>query len=165
MIEFRMIDSASNEVRRMAELYVKVFAGPPWFETWDIEGVVTDFCNEIQKPQARCLTLIENETLIGFTWGYEVVVELELGTHLEAPGLHLRRTGRYFYVDECGIDPDHQGRGFGTLLVRKLFRQQPCKKVLLRTKENSPMHHIIERMGGTVVQSISKHRVIMELFL
>lgn len=165
MTAFRMTNMTPEEVALIAQCYVETFAGAPWFETWEHDHVVKDFTNEMQRPSATCFAAIEHGSVIGFTWGYWIESGSELDDHVDAPGLHEHCVGEFFYLDECGVSPQHQARGVGTRLIRELFRHQPYGNVLLRTKRGSPMQHMIEKMGGLVIQSISDDRIIMRLSL
>lgn len=134
-------------------------------ECWPRSQVLSDFYHEMQKPNALCLAIGENERITCFAWGYEITIDQQIDAYLEAPGLSRLISGTYFYLDEVGVLPEYQGRGIGTKMTAWICRAQKQKKILLRTKKGSPMAHIIERMGGRTLLNISKGRVIMELDL
>jgi len=137
----------------------------PLVEYWPADRVTTDFHNEMQNSAAACVVAEEDEVIIGFAWGYQVTSSPELSEKLEAPDLHEKIAGDYFYLDECAITPDHQGRGIGNKLVRYIIGEQSHDRILLRTKAGHRMHSIITHLDGEVVMDISEDRVIMGLRL
>ncbi|MDP2630552.1 MAG: GNAT family N-acetyltransferase [Candidatus Uhrbacteria bacterium] len=151
-------------VAQIAKVYQTAFAGPPWYETWVIETIASDFTNEMNRPGAICVVAqIEND-VVGFAWGYTVSSDdPNLDNHLDAHGTHVTLSGDYFYLDECALAPDHQGKGVGKHLVRAIFAAQQHKEVLLRTKDGSRMCNLIKQMGGEIIQNISEERVIMRV--
>lgn len=54
--------------------YQRVFAGPPWFETWETEQVRSDIRTELSKDSSCWIALDRTQPLadavIGFAWGY-----------------------------------------------------------------------------------------------
>lgn len=131
-------------------------------EYWPISQIVADFYREIGKPGALCFVAKRRE-VIGFTWGYDVSISSQLAAELEAPELGHHLAGEFFYLDECALALSHQGQGIGKQLVEQIFRAKAQERVLLRTMGNSRMYQIIKKLGGTVVQEISRGRVIMQL--
>lgn len=132
-------------------------------EYWPVSKVTLDFYAEMEKPGALCAVAHEMDCVFAFAWGYLVRAGQELDVHLEAEGLHNVLEGDFFYLDECAVHPAAQGQGMGKNLVRYIFGQQPQKKVLLRTMDNSRMCSLIKHMGGEIMQKISRDRVIMQL--
>lgn len=132
-------------------------------ECWPRAQVLADFYREMQKPNALCLAMGEDEKMTCFAWGYEITVDQEIDAHLSAPGLSQMISGTYFYLDEVGVLPEYQGQGIGTKMTSWICSAQKQKKILLRTKKDSPMHRIITKLKGRVLLEISNNRVIMEL--
>jgi ribosomal protein S18 acetylase RimI-like enzyme len=168
-MQIRIVDPSVDVdiVAAIPELYIRVFEGPPWFEVgmWRPEQVKADFRREMGKENAICVVAMSEQKVVGFAWGYSVYLDEALCTHLDAQGLHDLIDGRFFYLDECGVDPAYQGRKIGSHLIDHIFRSQQHDRVLLRTKRNSPMRHIIMKRGGKIEMSISKKRVMMTLAL
>ncbi len=134
-------------------------------ECWPRSQVVSDFYREMAKPNALCLAIMKEGKIICFAWGYERTIDQKIDDALEAPGLHQLLSGTYFYLDEVGVLPEYQGKGIGTKMTAWICRAQKQKKILLRTKKDSPMFHIVRKMGGRTILKISKSRVIMILEL
>jgi len=134
-------------------------------EYWPINQVVSDFYGEMRKTGAICLVAYEDSSLVGFAWGYQVVVDQKLAQHLEAPSLERSVSGCAFYLDETAVLPKYQKRGIGTELVHRIFVARSEPTLLLRTLRGSPMHHLVEEMGGRIVFGISRGRVMMEIKL
>lgn len=132
-------------------------------ERWPISRVISDFYHEMKKPDPICVIARSDTRIIGFAWGYSVISGSDLDTHLDAPGLHESLCGRYFYLDECAVDPDYQGQGVGKMLFRDILGRKDEDRVILRTKNCSPMFHLTEREGGRTIRHISDERVIMHL--
>lgn len=147
----------------IALAYQQSFAGYPWYESWEIDNIVSDFEKEMRKPEAICLVAEINNRVIGFTWGYKVFSGYKLDVHLDAPDLHNKLDGEYFYLDEVAVIPGYQKKGIGRKLVTQIFDAQAHRNVLLRTKLEGPMFKLIIKMGGETIQHISRDRVIMKI--
>ena len=131
-------------------------------EFWPAEVVLSDFQKEMKKPKAVCFVALENSSVVGFVWGYEVKREVSLSTYLDAPDVHTCLTEEhYFYLDECAVEPTMQRKGAGKLLIKEILSKQECEHILLRTLNDSPMRAIISKFGGSILQHSSRERVIM----
>lgn len=130
---------------------------------WLTDTIISDFNREMTKHGAICIVAKLDEKIIGFTWGYNVQSNLELDSHLDAPDLHQRHRGEYFYLDEVAVVPDYQKKGIGKKLVTRIIGRQAHEQILLRTKEEGPMFNLVIKMGGQVIQRISRDRVIMKI--
>ncbi|MCL2006986.1 MAG: GNAT family N-acetyltransferase [Treponema sp.] len=85
---------------------------PEWF---GIEESLIEYVNTVS--QYPFIAAFDNEDCIGFFSGK----------------IHYNRTGD-IYV--CGIDPNYQGKGIGTLLYRELenyFLKNKCEYVIVKT--------------------------------
>ncbi len=128
---------------------------------WPMSKVVSDFYNEMQKPEAICVVVEEGAYVVGFAWGYRVTANPELNEELDAPGLSDLINGDYFYLDECALEPAFQGVRIGRMLIRRIFEEKLQKRVLLRTLNDSSMYSLAKRFGCETVKCISRGRVIM----
>ncbi|MBI4599742.1 GNAT family N-acetyltransferase [Candidatus Uhrbacteria bacterium] len=158
----RIDPTQTTVVEQIARVYREAFGGAPWYETWDIETIKKDFSNEMKRRGAVCVVAQIEAEVVGFAWGYTISTpDPALEEHLDAPGIHNALYGNYFYLDECAVTPSQHGRGIGKKIVQAIFAEQKHAQALLRTKDGSPMFHLIARMGGNVIQRISGERVIM----
>lgn len=130
-------------------------------EYWPTSKVITDFYREMKKPDPVCVVAQEKNVIVGFAWGYNVSASPDLDQHLDAPGVHTLLQGDFFYLDECALTPPYQGKGIGKILVDNIFHEQKQKQILLRTMNHSRMFNVIKQKGGSVIQHISRDRVIM----
>jgi len=130
---------------------------------WPAYKVIQDFYKEVLKPNAICVLARCDEGIVGFAWGYQMEMNDEASSHLEAPHIHERLHGTYFYVDEVAVLLPYRGKGVGKNLVETLIEDQQRGRILLRTLHESPMEKLVCGMGGTIVQSISEGRVIMAM--
>ncbi len=137
----------------------------PLVEFWPRSRVMTDFYKEMAKPGAICVVAENSRGVEGFAWGYDIAFEPEIDQHLDAPGIHRIFGGEAFYLDECAVTPAGQGNGVGKMLVTSIFAMQGHTLVMLRTKENSRMYRLIQKIGGTAIMRISHGRVIMTCHL
>lgn len=132
---------------------------------WPTDTIISDFNKEMAKPGAICVVAKVDKEIIGFTWGYNVLCSPELDDHLDAPNLHKRHDGEYFYLDEVAVAPDYQKNGIGRKLVARIIGEQSQKQILLRTKEDGSMFNLVVKIGGEVIQRISRYRVIMKIII
>lgn len=132
-------------------------------EYWPKDKVISGFYLDMKKPDPICIVAKSDEQVIGFAWGYRVSANPELDVHFEAPNLHQSLQGDFFYLEECALRSDCQGRGIGKLLVSHIFREQQQGQALLITMNDSRMCNLTKHMGGEIVQHISRGRVIMKL--
>jgi ribosomal protein S18 acetylase RimI-like enzyme len=158
------LDSAFQGVRilEMATVYQEVFGGEPWNEFWPIDQIVSDFKTEMLKTDAVCYLALEQDKIVGFTWGYKRLVNEKIDEELESPGLADVIIWRnYFYIDEVAVLSAYRGQGVGRNLVINLCRNSGFLPILLRTKNNSAAYNMFIGLGGKVVLNISRERVIM----
>ncbi|MDD4625211.1 MAG: GNAT family N-acetyltransferase [Candidatus Pacebacteria bacterium] len=191
----KIIPSQKGALEDIASVYQKTFGSDPWNEGyrcpvcekvfplsckekecpscakaileeyWPIEKIISDFLTEMAKPKSLCLAALANGKIIGFAWGYEIIVDPSIDLRLEAPGLHQLASGVYFYLDEAAILPPFQNKGIGKKLIQRIFMEQNQSNILLRTLNGSRMFQIIQKMDGKPALLISRDRVIMTLDL
>ena len=128
---------------------------------WPTYKVIQDFYKEMVKPNAVCVFAKSDEGLVGFAWGYQMELNAEASSYLEAPRIHECLHGGFFYIDEVALLLPYRGKGIGKNLVQAITQGKEKERMLLRTLHESPMHKLVEGMGGTIVQHISEGRVIM----
>jgi len=132
-------------------------------EFWPESKVIADFYQENIKGNALCLVIEEKKQIVGFVWGYGMDISPKTATKIEAPELANTYRREVFYLDECGVLPEFQGRGYGKAMVQRILAEQPYDILILRTLENSVMRRLIENLGGEKILSIFEGRIIMKL--
>ncbi len=137
----------------------------PLVECWPINQIISDFNNEMAKPESICVLAKSDDKIVGFAWGYVVNVDQSLSEHFGAPDLYRLISGNFFYLDEIAVLVEYQGIGIGMRLLRNLLQKQSQPKVLLRTLDESVMCHLARKMGGEIACSISRGRIMMTFSL
>lgn len=153
---------ANFPLTEKAKVCPKCFSAP-LVEYWPTAKVVTDFYQEASKPNFICLALSMKSRIIGFTWGYSIIINKDSAKKLDAPGLEKLITDKFFYIDEVAIIPSRQGHGLGRKLFESLLKNIKNEKIILRTKNNSIMSNLTKQFGGEIIKKISNKRVIIKL--
>lgn len=135
----------------------------PMVPYWPTEKVMGDFYREMGKRDAVCLVAKDGEEVIGFAWGYKIEMNESTNKNLEAPRLHIMRTGCIPYLDEVAVSPPYRRKGVAELLVRTFCGYQDGQPLLLRTLGDSPMSRLVDKMNGLILLCISQKRVIAEI--
>jgi len=133
-------------------------------EYWPTSKVTSDFYREMEKPEALCFVAKDDDAIVGFIWGYRMVVDEHIDDHLESPGLSQLIDGSFFYLDDAAVIPEYQGKGIGKQLVARMIQEQPQKNILGRTLDQSRMFRILTGFNGKTVLHITRNRVIMAIF-
>jgi GNAT superfamily N-acetyltransferase len=134
-------------------------------EFWPAEKVASDFACEMKKPGALCFVAKDEDRVVGFIWGYRIVIDEHIDDYLESPGLSRLISGTFFYIDDVAVAPKYQGRGIGKELVARVLHESAGRNILARTLDQSRMFHILERLHGKTVLRITRDRVIMAVSL
>ncbi len=132
---------------------------------WPTEKVVSDFYQEMKKEASVCLVAYLDSEIVGFAWGYKIIMCENTDKYLGFLGLNQKLgEGEFFYLDEVGIKPNNQCKGFGRKIIEHIFHQQNEKNILLRTMIDSQMYFLIKKMGGENVLSLpGSKKIIMTL--
>jgi GNAT superfamily N-acetyltransferase len=130
---------------------------------WPTSKITSDFYREMARPEALCIVAKDGDNVVGFIWGYRMVVDEHIDDHLEAPGLSRLISGEFFYLDDAAVIPEYQLQGLGKKLVARMLQMQSRKKVLARTLDQSRMFRILADFNGKTVLRITRDRVIMAL--
>lgn len=133
-------------------------------EYWPTAKVISDFYSQTLQRGSLCFIAHEKNVVLGFAWGYPLVLSKESALHLDAPDLENQDIDhRFFYLDECAVLPKYQKLRIGRQLVESMLEHQPFDSLILRTKADSPMSHLIESLSGKTLLRISQDRIIMEI--
>ncbi len=130
-------------------------------EYWPFNTVVTNYYTDMSKNDSISLIALKSDDVTGFAWGFQIEINNELEALIDAKGLGRIVQGQFFYLAECAVLPDKQNKGMGRRILDRLFKIQKYDQVLLRTLQGSVMQHLIEKMGGRIIQNITQNRVIM----
>jgi len=156
----RLVRLAQAEKDEVADLFARVFAGPPWFEVKKCSQCSEAYGkdDDLERfhdgdPCRRCgapLNLVDywrggpalevyedalahpgfigmgardgEGRLVGITWGYPVPETDTPSVHFGAVAQLLRERrldpAQTFYAAETGVDPDYQGLGVGSRIMR-----------------------------------------------
>jgi len=166
-LKFREIEEKDR--KEIAELYCRVFAGKPWFESWTLEGALEVLDNAHKKESFLGVIAILENKIVGFSFGYRLpekstenvafakVRELFKSKEIESDNV--------FYGAETGVDPELQNKGIGTEMFdyrMKLVRSKGYSGVASRTI-NLAMVRVYEKVFGKKnVQEIFKDPVKSE---
>jgi GNAT superfamily N-acetyltransferase len=134
-------------------------------EYWPASKVTSDFNREMGKPEALCLVAKDEDAIVGFIWGYRIVIGDHVDDYLESPGLSQLVSGPFFYLDDAAVIPEYQCQGIGKKLVAQMLRIQPEKNILARTLDGCRMFRILTDFRGETVLHITRNRVIMVISL
>jgi GNAT superfamily N-acetyltransferase len=135
-------------------------------EYWPTSKVISDFYREMKKPEALCLVAKNDDgKVVGFIWGYKIVVGDHIDDYLEAPGLSRLVSGEFFYLDDAAVLPEYQRKGIGKNLIAHMLQMRPRKNILARTLDQSQMFRILTDFNGKTVLRITRNRVIMAISL
>lgn len=153
MIE--ILNFQPNYVTQVADLYDRVFTGPPWFDPpLGQEEAVKYIQKELGKTLAIALLALNENLPVGFAWGYQLTTSDFADSKYNNPDskqlvLKSLPSLNYFYISEIGIDPaetkigpKYRGKGYATTMATQL--SQGRIPLLMRTIENSPMRKIAE---------------------
>lgn len=122
-----------KDLRQLIRLYQQAFAEPPWNETWSDEDVEKDLRFALSQSQPIVLVAMDNETLVGTSWGYKLPLE-------KFPFLRGRVNPSCSYMDEMAVNAQIRQQGIGKMLGNAYFteaRQQKIPEIVLRTDERN----------------------------
>lgn len=114
--------------REVAELYPEIFKEEPWKEEYRHEEVIMLMGEQCDGPRPSIMLAyvkygLRHRKAFGFTWMYEIFKDdLKEGTRFSPKLIFLfKGRKRVFYHQEIGIKKEHQRKGFGTKLMKKII--------------------------------------------
>ena len=89
-----------SEIEDFIDIYVKIYSGPPYNETWTPPGreVLADV---LKRSKGYCFRAVEKGRTLGI---------IMCSVSKWNDGIHL-------YIDDLAVDPSHEGTGIGNGLV------------------------------------------------
>ena len=125
---------APEDIPRLADLYVAVFAGPPWNEVWERQWAVDRLDTICAFPGFSGLVAEDGETPVA-----------------AAVGRILPFKGRdEFDLIDFWVDEASQGQGIGTALLSVLethLRSKGCVFCTLMTARETPAERFYSKQG------------------
>jgi ribosomal protein S18 acetylase RimI-like enzyme len=133
---------SENDITECSKLYIKVFSGDPWNETWKME-----------KAQARLTNFFKSQGFIGLLAESDKKI-LGFITGNSEPF----RLNDMFYLREMCIKPDLQRSGIGIKLyceLEKILTEKKIWSVYLITQRNIPASQFYQKMGFTISEEMA----------
>ena len=134
-MEEKLISLDESRVEQMADLFKKAFAGEPWNDDWSDRSQLLEYVKEISGGR--------NALNYGLVRG-EKIVAMALGM------VRHWWEGTNYNIEELCVDPDFQGQGIGTRLL-KLVEEDVKKKgfhgIFLQTDSDKPAFKFYEKNG------------------
>ena len=125
-----------------AALFVKVFAAPPWNESWSVEAATRRFDDCFRTPGFFGLLAKSEERIVGFALGC----------------VEQWHTSNHFHLREICVAPALQRRGVGSELMGALednLREAGVGRIILHTARDSDAQAFYDRCGfGTSARMV-----------
>ncbi|MBU9720285.1 MULTISPECIES: GNAT family N-acetyltransferase [Bacillaceae] len=102
-------DTIASLNKSVQELHVKLY--PNRFKEYNEKEIRGFFKQMIHNPNYLFLIVMENGVSIGYAW-------IELLNH---PGTPFTKAHQAVYVHQISIIKQHQGKGYGTSLMKKIY--------------------------------------------
>lgn len=157
-------------LRDVALAYVRVYAEPPWNESWEVDEVEKKIASELGRPHS-CLTVMEGDSerkVGGFNWGAvvpleEVASRIKEAHEFESSGIEdfleerLKATikgSKVFFQDEIAILREFRGGGqplqFLTRPAMEVAVHEGVIEAVAWTVRGSKMDPLSRYMGYSV---------------
>ncbi len=132
----------SNMIADCVALYQKVYAQPPWNESWHSTQAIFEF--------------FHNHLINNFFMGYVA----KRGTTIVGVSIGFSKPwigGMEYYIDESFIDTDHHHQGVGSKLMAHIkaeCRLRQHSALILNTQQDFPAQVFYERNGFSVEKGL-----------
>jgi ribosomal protein S18 acetylase RimI-like enzyme len=159
-----------GDVPSIVDIYKRVFAEPPWNETWSNGQVVEDIVFALTSVKPIMLVAEKEEKIMGFVWGYDLPLEKFPFLSGYVP------EGRTSYIDEVAVDCGCRKQGMAKLLMSKYAEiafERGVAKIVARTdvrnEASMALHRslgftgMIDRSSAMIFDPEYKSRVYLEL--
>lgn len=124
-----------EHIEDAASLFIEVFTGPPWFDSYDSRSQVTDLIgNYLNCNYGLCFGLKEQDTLTALALG------------MQKPWIR----GLEYYLDEFCVKPSAQRQGKGShflKLVDEAIKERGMNAILLNTQRGYPAESFYLKNG------------------
>lgn len=133
MIELK--EYGINNIEEIKIFFKNVFMAEPWNDDWSNEKQLHQYIIDlIGNKNSLTLVLTENNELVGLAIGS--IIHWCSGTE--------------YYIFEFCIKNEEQGRGLGTLFLKKIEEcivQKGIKHIFLQTERNVPAYEFYKKNG------------------
>jgi GNAT superfamily N-acetyltransferase len=138
---------AAEQLGRLADLYVPVYAEPPYDggPKYSREAFLSRTREQLTRPGFTLLTAHEAGALVGYGFGFRMGPYGWWANATEAPPGLLRASK--FAVIELLVRGSHRGRGVGGSLLGGLLTGRDEEYATLAARPDSPAHPMYLRWG------------------
>lgn len=146
----RIRDYGPSDLDGFSDLYIKVFAEPPWLERWNKSQVKKEVDGYLLRPLLSFI-VAEDSSIVGFSVTYQVDYNAPWFPKEVVSILHEEKTP-IIYGNELAVSSQYRGMGLGTELmnerVEALKRSLPNGFVLIgRTDKDSKMVPVYQKLA------------------
>lgn len=139
-MKFEPIDF--SHLKGCSNLFVEVFNGSPWHESWSFETASKRLGNCYSTPGFYGIVAIEENKVSGFALGFA----------------EFSYEGQYFYLKEMCVQPNKQRSGIGTKIVDALYRgldDKDISMIYLLTMRDSSAADFYQKCGFSYSSKMS----------
>lgn len=126
--------TSKEEVSQAIDLFIQVYAEPPYEEHWSKERALQRLMNFFKNSKEFCFFASDNNKLIGFIFCI---------TDIWDDGIHV-------FIEDNVVNLDYRGKGIGTKLVQKLeetVKEKRIKGIDLMTSNKSEAYNFWKKKG------------------
>lgn len=151
----------AHNIDQAVELYIRIFAEAPYFESFEFQAVKDSFNNFIDM--GLFIIAMINGLTIGFictTHGIDHKISDELTVQAARNGLQLNSD---IYISELGVAPEYRNLKIGKKLVEHVLHIYYYKTTFLRTNlyDNDFVINFYKRLGfeqTTIIETVQQTR-------
>jgi len=134
MMELALLPFTEGYLDATAALFVDVFQGEPWKETWTLRSAGRRLADLVRSPGFFGVAAFREGQLVGFALGR----------------LEVYQDEEHFHLQEMCIAAQCQRQGVGTQMMKHLFaslEKRGCKQIYLLTARESAAESFYLRCG------------------
>lgn len=126
-----------EDLPKVFPLFRTIFSAAPWNDDWSDDAQLTEYLKDQTEVRgALPFGLFEGEELIGFSLG------------------HIKHwcAGTEYCIEEYGVSPDHQGRGYGKAffsMIQRELKLRGVRTIYLLTSREVHAYQFYKRLGFT----------------
>ncbi|KXK60918.1 GCN5 family acetyltransferase [Micromonospora rosaria] len=147
--------TATAHFPRLAELYARVYAEPPYEEGPEqVSRFAAGLSDEARRPGFTLISAEQNGVLIGAAYGLRMAAGRWWSSADQDPPAHILGADK-LAVMEWMVVPGEQGRGVGAGLMTRLLAGRPEPWATLAADPRAPAREIYARAGWQQVARIA----------